>query len=295
MVSMPVNEIISKLVANTSHTEDEIRQKISQKMESLSGLISEEGAGHIVANELGVQLFKVSVGAIKLNDIKEGMKNVDLVAKIIAKFDVREFNTGTRTGKVGNFLVQDETGTMRITLWGDLANKLNEMREGDVVKVKSGYVRLNNRGFKEVHLNDRSTIAVNPPGVEVKGREVSSRKIGELTPEDTFVELRCHVVNVFDPNFFEQCPTCRKRPQHQEGKYICLEHGEIIPKYSYVVNLLLDDGSGTMRAACWANIADTLFGNLEVIQSAPEMFDSMKNEVLGAIVRIKGNIKKNEM
>jgi hypothetical protein len=292
---LSAEEIVSKLVLSSGLGEEEIRTKINQKMESLSGLISEEGAGHIVANELGVQLFQASSGTMKINELKEGVRNVDVVGKVRSKFEVREFTSGARQGQVGNFMIDDETGSIRVTAWNEIASKLKDFETGDVVKLKSGYIRLNNRGFKELHLNDRSSISVNPPGVEVGERKILNKKIAELSEEDSFVELVGHVVNVFDPTFFEQCPECRKRPQKHEGKFICLEHGEVSPNYSYVVNVLLDDGSGTLRATCWKDVADSLFGSLEVIQNSPDMFDSIKNDVLGSIVRAKGGIRRNSM
>jgi ssDNA-binding replication factor A large subunit len=292
---LSAEEIISKLAANSDLSEDDIKLKINQKMESLSGLISEAGAGHIVANELGVKLFQASAGVIKINELKEGMKNVDIIAKVRTKYDVREFVSGAREGKVGNFLVEDETGSVRITLWNDLAKKMSEFNEGDIVKIKSSYVRLNNRGFKELHLNDRSSISVNPPGVEIAERKLESKKIQDLNEGDQLIELTGHVVNVFDPTFFEQCPECRKRAMQDAGKFICVEHGEIAPTYSYVVNILLDDGTGTLRVTCWKEVADSLFGSLDVIQSAPDMFDSIKNDVLGSIVKVKGGVRKNSL
>jgi len=295
MINLTIEEIISKLVSNSGLTEAEIKTKIQQKMESLSGLISEGGAGHIVANELGVQLFQISGGIVKVKDIRDGMRNVDVIGRVSNKFDVREFTSGARHGKVGSFTIEDETGAIRLTAWNDITHKMQEFNVGDIVKIKSSYVRLNNNGFRELHLNDKSNISINPPGVDVGERKTESKKIGELSENDNFVELLCHVVNVFDPAFFEQCPTCKKRVSQDMGKYVCGEHGEVEPLYSHVVNLLLDDGSGTMRASCWREVADSLFGSLEVIQTAPDMFDSMKNEVLGSIFRFRGTVKKNSM
>jgi len=81
-------------------------------MDQLSGLISEEGAAHIIANELGVKLFQAAQagGQLKINDIAGGMRNVDVIGKITRKFELRNFKTADREGKVASFILADETG-----------------------------------------------------------------------------------------------------------------------------------------------------------------------------------------
>jgi len=38
--------------------EAEIKGKISEKVQQLYGLVSEEGAAHIIANEYGIKIFE---------------------------------------------------------------------------------------------------------------------------------------------------------------------------------------------------------------------------------------------
>jgi hypothetical protein len=59
MISIPLKDIISKIAKQTDLGESEIQQKIKAKIEQLYGLVSEEGAAHIVANEYGIKLFEV--------------------------------------------------------------------------------------------------------------------------------------------------------------------------------------------------------------------------------------------
>ena len=54
MIKIPFEEMISKVQEKSKLGEAEIRLKIDQKLTQLSGLISKEGALHIIANELGV-------------------------------------------------------------------------------------------------------------------------------------------------------------------------------------------------------------------------------------------------
>jgi len=296
MIPIPFEEIVQKLIVETKLEDAQIREKISEKMASLSGLISPEGAAHIVANELNVKLFSSSQLA-KVNQIREGMRNVTIAGRIKTIFPIKQFNTGQRQGTVGSFLLEDETGAVRITLWNEMTNHLARLQQGDIVQLKSAYVRLNNLGFRELHLNDRSQVVRNPPGVEIAASPPDvQKKIAELDGSEGTATIVGHVVNVFDPRFFEQCPTCRKRVGlREEGGFSCEAHGVVQPLYGYVVNLLLDDGSGTLRVACWKEQADALFGNLDVVVESPQLFDTLKNEVLGSIVKVTGTVRKNEL
>ncbi|MFH1400062.1 MAG: DUF2240 family protein, partial [Nanoarchaeota archaeon] len=73
MMRLSVPEIIGKIQQNTTLSEQDIKGRISQKLNQLSNLISEEGAAHIVANELGVKIFEVPKDP-KIKDLISGMK-----------------------------------------------------------------------------------------------------------------------------------------------------------------------------------------------------------------------------
>ena len=50
MIKVPLSTIIEKIKENSNLTIDDINSKIKEKMDQLSGLISDEGAAHIIAN-----------------------------------------------------------------------------------------------------------------------------------------------------------------------------------------------------------------------------------------------------
>src|SRR3989344_4401151 len=154
---------------------DEIEIKIKSKMEQLSGLVSREGAVHIIANELGIKVFE-EVGEIKINNAKAGMRNVNLNGKVTLVFEVREFKTEKREGKVGSFIAGDETGTIRVVLWDNEHLNLleKEIKPDTIIRVEDGYIR-ENRGYKEIHLNNKSKLILNP--INIKINEVNQTKV----------------------------------------------------------------------------------------------------------------------
>ena len=73
----------------------------------------------------------------------------------------------------------------------------------------------------------------------------------------------------------------------------------MIPAYAYVLNVVLDDGTETVRCVFFRNQVDKLLNlNQEQLlnfRSNPAEFEVMKNELLGTIVKINGRTNKNSL
>src|SRR3972149_6250123 len=103
MIKVPIEDIRKRISEQAKLSEAEIDTRIEKKMEQLSGLISREGAAHIIANELGVRLFEVpSSGPVQIKNIMAGMKSVETAGRVQQVYEVRNFNKwqggGSRLG-----------------------------------------------------------------------------------------------------------------------------------------------------------------------------------------------------
>ena len=148
MIQMPYEDVVAKIMEKSGLSDSDIEGKIKAKLEQLSGLISKEGAAHIIANELGIKLFEQVSGKLQIKNILTGMRDVETKGKVMQVFEVREFMREESISHVGSFIIGDETGTIRIVCWGDKAKAVNEIKEGDIAKIVSAYVKENN-GRKE--------------------------------------------------------------------------------------------------------------------------------------------------
>src|SRR3989338_2862004 len=99
MIKIPLEDIKAKILASWM-SEADLQAKIKQKMDLLSGLISPEGACHIIANELGIKLIEQTNGKLKIKNVLNGMRNVEIVGKVSAISPIREFTVNSRQGKV---------------------------------------------------------------------------------------------------------------------------------------------------------------------------------------------------
>jgi len=299
MIKIPYEQIIERIKKEAGISEEEINQKIDGKMKQLSGLISKEGAAHIVANELGIKLFDDFSGKLQIKNILVGLRSVEAVGKVLQTYELREFTTNDRQGKVASLVIGDETGTIRVVMWGSQADTIKNIKNDMIIKVNGGYVKDNN-GNIELHLNERSQVILNPEGEVVKEvkKYVAERKtIDKLTEKDNVVEILGTIVQIFDPRFFEICPECSKRVKNVEGVFSCQVHNNVEPDFSYVLNLIVDDGTENIRTVFFRDSMEKLINSnkdkILVYKDEPDKFEEVKTELLGNIVKIGGRVKKN--
>ncbi len=297
MIRIPFDDMVVKIKEKSGLSDEELQGKIKAKIDQLSGLVSKEGAAHIIANELGVKLIENSG---KIKDVYAGMRNVEVTGKVQQVYELRQFSRKDDTaGQVGNFLIADETGFLRVVAWNNQANVLNELEKGTIVRISAGYAR-DNQGRTEVHLNDQSKVVLNPNGVTIEALDapvVKRKAIKDLAENDNHIEILGTIVQVFDPKFFELCPQCHKRAQENEGAFTCQNHGTVQPNTSFVMNIFLDDGSENIRCVFFKDQALQLLNKPEetimAVKTAPETFEQYKLDLLGNMLKVQGRVKKN--
>lgn len=94
---------------------------------------------------------KVLTGELKLKikELQTGLKRVEVEASVVEKGNPRQVQSkfGNETYNISDAVVQDETGTIKLTLWNE---QIDQVNVGDKIKIENGYVT----SFKgEVQLN----------------------------------------------------------------------------------------------------------------------------------------------
>lgn len=292
MLKIPIETVIAKISEKTGLDQASINSAIDEKVQQLSGLVSREGAAHILANQHGVRLFDSS-SRLQIKNIIPGMRNVETIGRVIRIFELKEFDSSGRKGQVASIIIGDETASIRIVLWNEQAKKAAELKEGDVVKITGGYVRDRNT-TPEVHLNDRSKIAITSE--EIKAMMPKGKKISELEENDSFVEIVGTLIHLFDLRFFEVC-YCGRRARLQDSGYNCDVHGEVKPSYAYLLNALADDGSGEISVVFFRNQANKLldksYDEILAMREQADLFDVLRTQLLGRQFKIIGRVNRN--
>ncbi|MFB6217335.1 MAG: DUF2240 family protein [Candidatus Aenigmatarchaeota archaeon] len=257
-----VEKLIEMISEETGMGKDKIKRKIEDKEEEFSGLISEEGAAHIVAKEQGIRLNKgKEEESLDIGNIVTGMNNVTVTGKIQRIFDTREFESDGEKGKVANLILADETGDVRVSLWNEEVDELIEegkIEEGDVIKIQNGYVKEDNRENAELRLGRSGQVLESDEEISVQvdgssGQDSGRSDISDLGPGDRG-EVRANLVKIFTNNpFFRTCPECDKRVEDE-----CEEHGEF--KVNMALAGVLDDGTENIRCVFFREQAEKVLG-----------------------------------
>jgi replication factor A1 len=93
----------------------------------------------------------------KIRDLKTGMKKVNLKAKVIEVPKAKMVHTryGT-TAYVSHALIEDETGSVRLSLWNQQINRVNK---GDVIGIKNGKV-ISFSGQRQLSLGRSGSLSI---------------------------------------------------------------------------------------------------------------------------------------
>lgn len=265
-----LDELIKHISEKTGFNEDEIKRKIIQKKRELDNLISDEGAAYIVAKEFGIALKKQEE-ITKLKDANEG--NITTIVRIVKSFPVHKFDTEKAKGRVKNFIVADETGEAKLSLWNEEIDEY-DLKENEVIKIR-GFVRIK---------DEKKEIRVGNYGIIEKLKQEYKRKhINELNVNE-MAEIRAAIVHVFEFSpYFNICPNCGSGVKNNE----CKIHGKVKPKKALVVNTIIDDGYGNIRAVFFRE-------NVEKIR-AKESDDVIKDILKGKEFVLHGTCKLNKI
>jgi len=289
MVMWNYEKILEKIALASGVEKDEIERKVEAKRAKLSGLISKEGAAQVIAAELGINFDNEK---LKIDELLPGMKKVNIVGKIITLFPVREFNKNGREGKVANMVVADETSNIKVVLWDinhiELIEK-GQVAEGSVIEISNAGMRDN-----ELHLGSFSEFKKSEEVLENVRSEIFAKEKNILNFRNLEnAKTRAFIVQVFDPRFFNVCPEC-KRKANQEGEgFICSgEHGKVIPEKRALINIVLDDGTESIRSVLFhENISCLGLTDLENV----ETLTKEKQGLLGKEMFFSGAVRKNKL
>lgn len=300
-----LEDVISDLEKATNFSRKQIYERIREKHDELSGLVSMEGAAHLVARDMGINVLKPYEREFKLRDVKPGMRNLNFKARIVQITDIREFNRKDGSvGRVCNLMLSDGTGEVRLPLWDKQVEMTEKgiLSEGDVVEVKDAFSRENPFSGVEVRLSKLARIEKveddeEIPRVEFKGGVYDRILISNAREGDH--ELMGTLIQIFDTNpIFTTCPTCRKKVERTEEGHKCQEHGVVEPLENLVISGIVDDGTGSMRAVFFREQAEAISGLEPKSLSSLSREGAMKlirENALGSEVTLRGRVRKNKL
>ncbi|WP_254807554.1 single-stranded DNA binding protein [Natronosalvus amylolyticus] len=180
--------------------------------------------------EIDVQLTDTHT----VESLSLGLSDVNLVGVVLDTGSIRTFDRDDGSeGRVANITLGDSTGRVRVTLWDDQADVVDEFEAGDTVEVVDGYVR-DRDGSLELHVGNRGAVEAVDEDVEYvpESTAIESLELGETTDI-------AGVVRSADPK------RTFDRDDGSEGQ---------------VRNVRVQDATGDIRVAMWGEKADIDLG-----------------------------------
>ncbi len=74
---------------------------------------------------------------MKIAELKPGMRRVDVKGKIVDVESPREVQTKFGPGQVASATLQDESGSVKVTLWNE---NISKVAVNDTIEIQNGYV-----------------------------------------------------------------------------------------------------------------------------------------------------------
>ncbi|MDI6825979.1 MAG: OB-fold nucleic acid binding domain-containing protein [Candidatus Aenigmarchaeota archaeon] len=301
---LTLEDILSELEKNTKYSRKQLYDMIKNKHEELSGLVSLEGAGHLVARDLGVNLLVPEKMVLKIGNIVSGMKNISVKARVIQVSEIREFEKkDEKKGKVCNLILTDGTGEVRLTLWDKQVGMIEEgkIKEGDVIEVKNAFAKENIFGGVELGLSRLARIEKVEDDESIPRQMVGLmyKRIPIKDITEGYYEIKGNIVQIFNVNpIFQVCPNCRVKVEKTKKGYECPEHGKVEPENNMIISGVVDDGTDTIRAVFFREQAQAVSGlesSVLLSMSQDEAMNLVRQNTLGNEIVMRGRIQKNKI
>jgi len=77
---------------------------------------------------------------VKIKELRDGMRRVNLVAKVLEISEPREVVSrfSGQVFRVANAVIGDETGTIKLSLWNE---QIEQVKVNDTIKIENGYIK----------------------------------------------------------------------------------------------------------------------------------------------------------
>lgn len=213
-------------------TKEEFIEMVHQKLMNSGGLYDEKIAAALVANSLGVNVIENSPQ--KIINIKSSSGNVNFIAKVVSVSPLREFTRSDGTvGRVGNILVADDTGSIKIALWDEKADMINsgEIEVGQNLRI-SGNAK---DGYSGVEVNIGNNGVLTEINEEIEVKEIST-KISDIKDGMGSINVVGKLLDISDVRTFNKKDGSKGR----------------------VGNITIGDDTGKIRITLWDDKTDKM-------------------------------------
>lgn len=218
-----LTEIVNTIKTETGMENDKIHELIKSKINEFGDFVTELGAAHIIARELGVNISQepkeVVPSTLEVAQLVSDINNVSLIGRIVRIYDKITFKKKDGTeGQLQPITVEDKTGKIRVVAWDQKAKIVKESncKLGDPVRIIGGYTKQGKDGSTELHLGIRSQLQIRPSGIkdaDLPSFETTFTQIGEIKGEEIDTNIRGKITQIDTIHEFERSDESKGKKQ----------------------------------------------------------------------------------
>src|SRR6267143_4068103 len=164
MIESSENLLTQILAKNTAMQREELLAMIERKKQESHGLLSDEGAVRLLAQQLaGLSGQSVNISDLRISSVQAGLSDATISGEILSISQLREFQRSDGSvGKLVRTKIKDGSGKITCVLWDSTAEivEKEQLTSGSKLRLAHGYTRLGLAGEVEFHLGSRSSIEV---------------------------------------------------------------------------------------------------------------------------------------
>ncbi|MCW4047090.1 MAG: OB-fold nucleic acid binding domain-containing protein [Candidatus Bathyarchaeota archaeon] len=206
---MSTDQIIQQILQKRPEiSREQILEALATERDRTGGLIADATLLRLVAAKYGVETSNAKAHSreLPINRLIAGLNDVTVAGRIIAVFPPRTFE-GKTSGKYASLMIADASGVLRVMLWNDKVSPVESgaLKAGQVARFAHGYTREDRAGKVELHMGSKSSIQIDPEGVNAEDYPCLGRfatKIRDVSETQNGIHLVGRVKAVFSLSTF---------------------------------------------------------------------------------------------
>ena len=247
--------------------------------------------------------------AIKEVIEKEGVFTIQ--GQVTQVDDLKEITfKDNSTGYLLSIVVSDETEAIRVTFWRDDAELYSDLEVGDKIILKKVQIRFSSYSNRNEATFRRGSELIKDDSIDIsETHELPQRRRAVGSTRDSFTGDYINIGDIDSEGFqeikgfvakeisritvYEACTKCRRKAENCN----CPDGPESL-EFRQILNLLIDDGTGSIRTTFIGDNADKIIGldAADVKISLEEDLDNnflkeLSQQIVGRDFIIKGRVK----
>jgi replication factor A1 len=243
---------------------------------------------------------------LKVGGVKPDMQGFSIVVRVLRTYEPRAYSNGT----LASIIAGDDTGTLRVVLWNEKSDIVNELSKGDAIRIKNAYSKKSQNGETEIHIGKYGEVIQNEDLDvaslhDIEKSLVNEKKIIDLQNDERHVRIKGKIADIDEGRklLYMTCSNCNKRVQNAGDIWFCEScNGDVEPTSNLKISLSVEDETGSIRAVAFKENAEKILGlDMEEVmniigetQDEAEPVRQVKEALIGKQITLTGRVKYSD-